>query len=84
MSHQESTPGCPSRFHLYGSLINILQQQNRPPTGRWSDYNPDFAYQEYLNGLIEAGIFCESDMPSEPQVGDYTDLEAPRTRGNPC
>ena len=82
MSHRTSTPGCSAKGHLPDSLINILKNQRKPPTGNWSDFNPDFQHYKYLLKLQKGTkLLCEDDLPTEPSIDDYTDLEAERTRG---
>lgn len=72
---------CPPRYRLFQSLINRLENERlQNPSGRWADYNPDYDLHELFRCLNKSEVLCKTDVPGEPDVDNYSNLDAVRTR----
>ena len=70
------------RDRLPQNFIDMLRQNlDKSPSGVWRDFNCQYRRFEFLQNLgISTQIMCESDVPSEPEVLDYSnDLSSPST-----
>lgn len=63
-------------------LLKDLNDEINNPSGNWADYNCLYRSYELIKDIADKGngmdIFCTEDVPSEPQIEDYPDLEEPK------
>ena len=64
-------------------LLAPLNQQINNPSGIWADYNclynSRLAVKSQTKEPPGLTFFCQADVPTEPQINDYPDIENPTT-----
>jgi hypothetical protein len=76
-----------NKNRMYQSLMDMLLQPANEaiddPTGNWADFNCLYNTYEKIKYIADHGngrsFFCPEDVPAEPQINDYPDLEEPKT-----
>lgn len=67
---------------LMDELLKNINHEIDNPSGKWADFNCLYHTYELIKNISDNGngkeLFCPDDIPNEPQIDNYTDLDEPK------